>query len=193
MIAARVRSCFVLVAFAPAVVALAACSGAGNQDLFEGSGDPTVGSNATDPAPSPSASVTAPGSSGAVLPPRTEPTPPKKDEPEPPQATCTPEVEPNNDVARATVFTTSFCGKIASSGDVDHGRFTVPAGKTTIVFKIDQKGGEVSTRFFAGAVAVQPQGDEIRVVPGMPYTVQIRLANGEGGNRPTYELDVSFK
>lgn len=195
MLAARVRSWSflrVLPVLAPAMLALAGCSGAGNEDLFEGSGDPTFESNGTQPAPSPSASASASGSSGAVLPPAAEPTPPKNDD-EKPEPTCTAEAEPNNDLSRATVFTTRFCGKIESSNDVDHGRITVPAGKTTIVFKIDDKGGKVTTKFFAGAVAVQPQGDELRVVPGMPYTVQIRLASGEGGNRPTYEVDVSFK
>lgn len=198
MLAARSRSWSLLRALpllVPTMLALAGCSGAGNEDLFDGSGDPSSESNATQPAPSPSASASASasGSSGAALPPPSAPTPPPKNEDDPPQATCTPEAEPNNDLARATAFTTRFCGKIESGGDVDHGRFTVPAGKTTILFKVDDKGGKVTTKFFAGTVAVQPQGDELRVVPGMPYTVQIRLASGEGANRPTYEVDVSFK
>lgn len=199
MVAARVRSRSVLTSFAtsfgPAVVALAlvGCSGAGNQDLFDGDGDPRTDTNAV--TPSPSGSATAPASPGAVLPPNNPgTTPPKPEgEDERPAAKCTPEAEPNNDLAKATPFTTGLCGKIDSNNDVDYGRLTVPVGKTTIVFKHSEKGGKASYRFFAGAVPAQQSGDEVKVIPGMTYSVQVKLASGEGNNRPTYELDVEFK
>lgn len=145
--------------------------------------------------PSPSGSATAPASPGAVLPPGDPAaTPPKpKDEDKPPAPKCTPEAEPNNDLAKATPFTTGFCGKIDASNDVDYGRLDVPLGKTTIVFTHSEKGGKVSYRFFAGAAPAQQSGDEVKVIPGMTYSVQVKLASGEGNNRPTYELDVEFK
>ena len=37
-----------------------------------------------------------------------------------------------------------------------------------------------------------PLSESIEAIPGAAYTVQIKLANGNG-NTPSYQLDVAFK
>lgn len=188
------RSFDVLLACRAAALALVACSvacsGAGNQDLFEAAAEQDDTST-TLPAPS-----TASPDAGTTTP--SNPSTPTKDAgtPEPPAEPekCTQEKEPNNDVNKATPFTTGLCGKIDSSSDVDFGSFKVPQGAKSITWKHDENGGQLSYRFFVGGVPVPAaDDDELRVVPGATYAVQIRSASGNGGNRPTYELTVTIK
>jgi hypothetical protein len=177
-------------------VLVAACSGAGNDDLFESGQQSDTSSN--NPAPA----TTGTGGSATKTPPTTAPGTPEP-APEPPGTpnnpapdndTCTPEVEPNNDIAKATLFTSRFCGKIDSGSDVDFARFVVPKTATTVTFKHSEKSGRVSYRFFFGSVPVQPEGDQLTVIPGATYNVQMRLSqSGGSGDRPTYELDVAFQ
>jgi hypothetical protein len=195
MAAGRVASFSLLAGVAGLAALAAACSGAGNEDLFETGLTNETSSN--EPAPATSASGSAgktsptqpgtPGSEPTPLPPGTPPTTP------PAEGVCTPELEPNNDIAKATPFTSSLCGKIDSLSDVDYGRIVVPMTATTMTFTHAEKNGRVSYRFFFGNIPVQADANQLEVVPGATYNVQMRLTPNTGNDRPTYELAVSFK
>lgn len=175
--------------------ALAACSGAGNQDLFEGA---TEQNDTSTTLPSPSgASPSNPGAGTPATPPATNKdagtTPPDPD-PDPQPAKCTQEKEPNDDVAKATPFTTGLCGKIESGNDVDFGSFVVPPNAKSITWKHTESSGKLTYRFFIGGIQVPALDDDsLRVVPGATYAVQVKTASGNGGNRPSYELTVTIK
>jgi len=173
-----------------AALVLVSCSGAAGSDLF--AADETAAAP-TDPAP------TGTGTAHPV-PPLTEagtPEPPPvvpdagRPDVDPPTPTCTPESEPNNDVAHATAFTGSFCGKIAGANDVDFGRFLVPQNAKTMAITHAESGGKVSYRYYLNGQLL-PLSESIEAIPGAAYTVQIKLANGNG-NTPSYQLDVAFK
>jgi hypothetical protein len=185
------RSIVVLVA-AVATLALAACSGAGNQDLFESASEqsdtastlPTP-SNGTSGTPGTGAPSTPPGT--GKDPGTTQPTP------EPAADECTPEKEPNDEASKATPFKTGLCGKIDSSNDVDYGSFVVPANARSITWDHTES-ARVSYRFYVAGVPVPALDDEtLQVVPGATYTVQIKSGSTSGGNRPTYELTVDIQ
>jgi hypothetical protein len=165
-----------------ACVALAACSGAGNEDLFEASGD-QADQASTLPAP-----TTPTGTNDA---PKTN-TPAKPAQPAPtPTAKCTQEDEPNNDQRNATEFDTSICGKIDGNGDTDYASFEVPEDALNVTFKHTETGGKATYRFFLNGLQVsQSADDELRALPGATYTVQVR---GQNGDRPSYQLDVTFQ
>lgn len=191
-------SSLVVAPLAPLACALAlvACSGAGNDDLFAGSAeandistnDPSPaahpGTNPTvapPPSPSPAPGTGAPDA-GTVSPP--VPTPPS----------CTQEVEPNNDFAKATPFKASFCGKIDSAADVDYASFVVPVGAKTIDVKHAEKNGKAVYRYFLGGASLGSDPSALEAIPGATYTVQIRLdKSGSATALPTYELDVTFQ
>ncbi len=190
-----------LSAFAPLVCALAlvACSGAGNDDLFEGTGEAND-TSATSPAGATPPSGATPGGAtpgGATPTPAPAATPPPPDTnavPPPAAATCTPEIEPNNDVTKATPFKTSLCGKIDSASDVDYASFVVPKGATTIDVKHSEKNGKAAYRYFLGGAMLGTDPDLLEPIPGATYTVQIRLdRSGSTTALPTYELDIAFK
>lgn len=176
---ARARSSSVVVGLSVLVLALAACSGAGNQDLFEASDESDT--SAATPSSSPSDKGDGEG--------------PKKPDPGPAAQgdKCTPEREPNDDAEDATEFTTGFCGKIEDDDDVDYGTFVVPQDVTTMTWKIHETGGKAEYRFSVFGVSFSTNGDTMRAIPGATYQVQIKSASGNSGNRPTYELSVSFK
>lgn len=184
----------VLSALAPlAAFAFVACSGAGNQDLFEAAREHDDTSTTL---PDPSTTTTPDsGTTTPALPARPHPvedagTPEPPTDPEP----CTQEKEPNNDVNKATPFTTGLCGKIEASNDVDFGSFKVPQNAKSITWKHDENGGQLSYRFFVAGVSVPAVDDgALSVVPGATYAVQIRSASGNGDKRPTYELTVTIK
>jgi hypothetical protein len=164
------------------------CSGAGNEDLFDDSG-PASDTKLTSPAPSTSQKTPADTPSTPATP---APQPP--DNPDTKPAACTQEIEPNDTSSRATPFTSSFCGRIDTSGDVDYGTFEVPQDAQTIKVSHTEQNGSVTYRYFAEGFPVPVQGDEIELLPGMTtYTVQIRLANTGGGKQPSYRIDLSFK
>jgi hypothetical protein len=166
----------------PCALALTACSGAGNEDLFQ-------------PSSSDSASTTPSGSSETRSPSNGTPGSPAKDPGAQHTAACTPEVEPNDDVDNATSFTSGLCGKIDAPGDVDYGTFDVPADAKSITVRHTETGGKVTYKYAVQGVPIALQGDQLKAVPGATYTVQIRLDRSGGGNGglPSYELDVSFK
>jgi hypothetical protein len=172
---------------------LAGCSGAGNADLFEGSGNQNDIA-ATDPAPS-ATTPTPPSEVPDAGPP--VPVPPVRDagvDAPPPPPACTPEAEPNNDINHATTFTASLCGKIDSNNDVDFGRFVVPAGAKNLTITHAEQNGKVSYRYYLDGQLLPVNGGDINAIPGAVYSVQIKLSPaGSGGDRPTYQLDVSFK
>lgn len=185
MVVARARALSVAL-LSTLTVALVACAGAGNEDLFEASADQSE-TAATLPAP-----ATTPGTT-----PRPAPVTPGADAapaPAPVEEKCTPEKEPNNDVNRATEFTSCISGKIESANDVDWATFDVPLDALEVTLKHSEKNGKVSYRvFLQGGLVAQSADEELRVLPGATYTVQMRLAPGNNGNRPTYELNVAFK
>lgn len=162
-----------------ACLSLAACAGAGNQDLFEASADQAT----TPPAPTtPPANTDTPKPTTPGTPADPAPTPTAK---------CTQEDEPNNDQKNATGFTTSICGKIDGNGDTDYASFEVPEDALSVSFKHSETGGKASYRFFLNGLQVsQSADDELRTLPGATYTVQVR---GQNGDRPSYRLDVSFQ
>ena len=172
-------------------VVLAACSGAGNEDLFEETEQQDV--SKTDPAPTTTDPVkTTPGKTGETTTPGT-PAPPATPTTPPAADACTQEIEPNNDLVRATPFKERLCGKIDSATDVDYGRIIVPAKATTLTFKHSEKNGRLNYRFFLNSVPIQAN-EEINVLPGATYSVQIRPpTGGGGGDRPQYELEVAFQ
>jgi hypothetical protein len=173
------------------VPAVAACSGAGNQDLFE---DGTAEANDTSSA-EPTPSTQKPpsnGPSGST----TAPTPAGDDPGTPPQPTpaaCTQEAEKNDDPQSATRFQTSFCGKIGSSSDIDWASFVVPMDATSVDLTTSEKGGRATYRYFFLGQPIGSDVDELKVIPGATYFVQIRLDRDGGNGLPTYELDVAFK
>jgi hypothetical protein len=166
----------------PCALALAACSGAGNEDLFQ----PSQSNDST--TPSPSTSDKPSSSNGATTPPTKDTGPAQQAE------ACTPEAEPNNDVDNATSFTTGLCGKIGNQNDVDYGTFDVPGDAKSITIKHAETGGKVTYRYSFDGVPISLQGDQLKAIPGATYTVQIRLDRSGGGNGglPSYELGVSF-
>jgi hypothetical protein len=168
----------------PGAFALAACSGAGNEDLF------TPASSSDTSSTSPSGSNDKPSSSnGTTTPPTKAPGPPTQ------QEACTQESEPNNDVDNATSFTSGLCGKIGNQNDVDYGTFDVPGDAKGITITHAETGGKVTYRFALDGVPIPLQGDQLKAIPGATYTVQIRLdrSGGGTGGLPGYELYVSFK
>ncbi|MDB4937868.1 MAG: hypothetical protein JWP87_4840 [Labilithrix sp.] len=182
---AGVRSLSVLALLV--VPGLAACAGAGNQDLFDETAEGNDTSSA-DPTPS---SQKPPGTSSTPA-----PTPGAKD-PEGPQANpgaCTQEVESNDDKQSATKFQTSLCGKIDSANDIDWASFTVPVDAKTVSLTTSEKGGAATYRYYLLGQSIGTNVDELKVLPGATYMVQIRpnRDNGNGG-LPTYQLDVSFQ
>lgn len=170
----------------PCALALTACSGAGNEDLFQ---SPPSDSSLT-PSPSTSGSSDTPSPSNGK-----RPATPAKNPGAPQTAACTPEVEPNDDVEHATPFTSGMCGNIDTPNDVDYGVFDVPADARSITVKHTETGGKVAYKFSLDGVPIALQGDQLRAVPGATYVVQIRLDRSGGGNGglPSYELYVSFK
>jgi len=181
MVAARARTLSILACLALAASALAACSGAGNEDLFEASNDQSE-TTTTLPA------TTKPATPDA----RAPSTPPKDPTPAPvPTAKCTQEDEPNNDQRNATEFQTSICGKIDGNGDTDYASFEVPDDALGVSFKHTETGGKATYRFFLNGLQVPGSvDDELRAIPGQTYTVQVR---GQNGDKPSYQLDVSFQ
>ncbi|HSO36034.1 MAG TPA: hypothetical protein VLT33_26080 [Labilithrix sp.] len=178
-------------ALALAALVLTACSGAAGSELFA-PGDPND-TSPTDPAPS----ATTPDPTPPVPdagPPEPPPVVPDAGRPdaEPPVPTCTQEAEPDNDLSHATVFTASLCGKIDSASDVDFGKFVVPLNAKSLAITHEEKGGKVSYRYYRNGQQLQAS-DALDAIPGATYSVQIRLANGNPNDRPTYQLNVSFK
>ena len=174
-----------------AAVVLVGCSGAAGSDLF--SADQTA--SPTDPAPTGSTpDPTPPLPDSGTVDPTPLPDAARPDAPDP-TPTCTPEAEPNNDLAHATAFTTSFCGKIATANDVDFGTFKVPQNAKDMQITHVENGGKVIYRYYLEGQLL-PLSDSIDAIPGATYTVQIKLATGNGngnGNTPSYQLDVQFK
>jgi hypothetical protein len=182
---------------------LVGCGGAGNEDLFNGDpgqpaaledndtaeSDPVSSTKKDAPAP-PSAAAPAPSVPATPSDPATPPATPDPD----PAPSCTHTAEPNNDLGHATTFTTSLCGKIDSASDVDFGSFVVPAGKTQISIKHDEQGGKVAYRYYLQGILLPLAGDGMIVIPGLTYSVQMKLSpSSNAADRPTYQLDVSFK
>jgi len=183
--------------FAGASLGAVACSGATNQDLFDGtSAENDV--NGTLPTPSPSTSTgTSGGTSGTPTAPPTSttptPTPPTEPEPE----ACVTEKENNNSAATANEFKTCFKGQLANSGDVDWGSFTVPAGTKTTAWTHKESGGKVTYRFQVEGIPVDigPGADgELKLQAGATYVVRVGVQTGSGGSgAKTWELNLSFK
>jgi hypothetical protein len=166
---------------------LAACAGAGDQDVFERSSRRSETSS-TDPSPAaPPAGPEDDGSQAGT--PATGTTPPTPA----PAPACAAESEPNDDMAKATPFTSRFCGRVESRDDVDYGSFVAPTGATKITFKHSDKGGKTAYRVFVANVPIQIIDGPVRAIPGATYTVRVALAEGGGGAQPTYELDVEFE
>lgn len=196
-----VRS-FAVVALLVVAPALAACSGADDQDVLA----PSAGSDtsSTEPAPAaasgPSASSAPSGSAGGTdgTAPGTDPAaPPAKGQPAPDQPAapaCTPEVEPNNDFAHASPFTDSVCGKIGSAADIDDVSFVVPNDADVVRVQHTEMNGRAAYRYFRDGAAVTLDNGELEVVPGATYVIQVRLdkSNGGSGSLPSYEIDVAF-
>ena len=200
MSAVRVRALAIL------TVVLVGCSGAGNQDLFDdsASGNATSSVNPTTPAGStktPGASDTKTPSDGAPAPTTPAPTPTMPVDPVQPPADngkCTAEIEPNDTAAKATAFTSRFCGKIDTASDVDFGTFVVPKGAQSIVIQHSEKGGSVTYRYLVNGVSMPAIdiGDiQLDVVPGTTYAISARASQFQNGSgqHPTYEVDVTFK
>ncbi len=197
MVSARSISTVLRLASLACALAVVACSGAGNEDLFAGAAEANdTSTNEPSAAPSPSAgaktggTTPTPGSSPSPPPPDTGTVPP----PAPTTATCTPEIEPNNDPAKATPFKTAFCGKIDSVADVDYASFVVPMGAKTIDVKHSEKNGKAVYRYFLGGASLGSDPGALEPIPGATYTVQIHLdKSGSATALPTYELDVAFQ
>lgn len=195
--------------FTATVLALqvAACSGADSKEVF-GPSSPENDTSASNPAPnasadSPSPADPAPSASAPETPgtpstsgtsePTPAPTAAPTAAPTPPAApaSCTQEVEPNNDAAQATPFTSRFCGRIDNGSDADFASFVVPANANAITLTHSEKGGDVTYRYFANGVPILGDDPVLPAIPGTTYTVRTTSTNG-GGKHPTYEIDVSF-
>ena len=193
---AAASTCALLASFALGAVA---CSGATNQDLFEGN---TAESdvNGTLPTPSPSASTsgTSGGTSGSgTTPAPTSTTPGSTPPTEPEPDACVTEKENNNSAANANDFKTCFKGQLANNNDVDWGSFTVPAGTKTTAWTHKETGGKVTYRFQMEGIPVDvgpgPDG-ELRLQAGATYVVRVGVQTGTGGNNAkSWELNLSFK
>jgi hypothetical protein len=178
-----------------AALVLVGCSGAAGSDLF--AADQTA-TSPTDPSPTGTGTTTPEPTpplpdGGTIDPPPVVPDAGRPDV-DPPTPTCTPEAEPNNDLAHATPFTASFCGKIAGSNDVDFGRFVVPQNAKSMAISHSENGGKVNYRYYLNGQLLA-LSDSIDAIPGATYTVQIKLATGSGNGNgtPSYQLDVAFK
>ena len=175
---------------------LVGCSGAGNADLFNGDpGEPASAeqndTSASDPGPSTNKQQpTVPGQFAAAPPPAAD-TPPVAPDPMP---KCPQEAEPNNDINKATLFTTSLCGQIGTASDVDFVSFVVPAGKTEVAIKHDAKGGKIAYRYYLQGIYLPIGGDGMKVIPGATYSIQMKLSpTSASTDRPSYQVDISFK
>ena len=182
-------------------LAVVACSGAGNGDLFAGAaGANDTSANEPSAAQSPSGatttggSVPTPGSSPSPVPNTGSPDTGSVPPPAPTAPTCTPEIEPNNDPAKATPFKAAFCGKIDSAADVDYASLVVPMGAKTIGVKHSEKNGKAVYRYFLGGTSLGSDPSALEPIPGATYTVQIHLdKSGSATALPTYELDIAFQ
>lgn len=184
---------------------LVGCSGAGNSDLFTGAPGEPGSSEPEVTASEPTTSTkkqqpTAPGEPAAApapaAPAPAAPTPPATtpDPAPPPAPTCTHEDEPNDEIHKATSFTTSICGKINTASDIDYVSFVVPPGKTEIAIKHDETGGKVAYRYYIQGIYLPFAGDGMTVIPGVTYSIQMKLApTSATADRPNYQVDISFK
>lgn len=176
-------------------IALCACSGAGNQDLFEGSStESDVQGTLPTPTPSPS-----PSPSNAPTSTTTPPSapPPAAPAPTPQPETCVAEKENNNTQANANEFKTCFKGQLSNNNDVDFGVFTVPAGTKSTAWTHKESGGKVAYRFQMEGLPIDvgPGIDgELRLTAGETYVVRVAPQNtGGGGGTKTWELNLTFK
>ena len=104
---------------------------------------------------------------------------------------CTEEDEPNDVAGSATPFTKSLCGKVDGGGDLDYGKFVVPAGKTKVTLNHTESGNFVEYRFIYSNLTVPQVGGSILAIPGGTYYLLVRLSPGHS-NKPTYRADLSF-
>lgn len=183
-----------MIRYAPLFIAsLAACSGAGNQDLFVGSS--STESDVAGTLPTPTASPTS-APTGTTTPPSTPP--PATPTPTPQPETCVAEKEGNNSAANANEFKTCFKGQLSTNNDVDYGAFEVPAGTKSTVWTHKESGGKVTYRFQLEGLPVDvgPSADgELRLMAGEKYVVRVAVQNagtGGGGGTKTWELNLAF-
>jgi|GEM_PF-6637651 len=180
------------------LASLVACSGAGNQDLFEGNA--TASDISFNEPETPSGTTTAPAASTETEGADAGPSSPAPPTPPPPAdagtadaapaETCTLETEPNNTMATPNAFTTCFRGEVESSKDVEYGRFTMPATAREVRWTHDDDGGKVAFRFFLNGVPVLTKNNKlVAPIPGATYLVQVRTTQ----SRPTWELRLTFE
>ena len=192
----------------PAVVLLGAvaCSGAADSDLLgpasSGTSPPSDASSRGADSPSaakggaqqtgapasvPTAAPTpAPAPTGTQAPP-----PPPGD----PPAACTPEAEPNDGLQRATPFTSSICGVVDKSIDVDFVEIEAPPNAHKLKFQATETTGRLSYRIFEdGGLRVQnaPASTTLTVDPGSTYAIRV-TAGQIGLDKIPYEIKVSFE
>jgi hypothetical protein len=177
--------------FSFVAIFLVACSGAGNEDLF--GSPPNRGVAAIDPPkttmPNPpadknkgSGSATPPSSSGGG-------NDQGQDNDNPPA--CTKEVEPNDTMKNATPFTSSFCGQIATKGDVDYGKIIAPANAKRMKYTVTSPDGKLTWRLYADGIPMPDEATAAMAIPGATYTFELSQTPGSGGH-PSYEVDVTF-
>ncbi|MBS2015768.1 MAG: hypothetical protein JST00_22970 [Deltaproteobacteria bacterium] len=199
MLASRLLATAVVASSSALALASSGCSGAENQDLFQGtSAESDV--QGTLPAPSPSSTSpsdsTSPPSSSGATPAPTSTTPPSTPPSTPPAEACVVEKEPNNVAATATAFKTCLKGQLANNADVDFGSFEVPAGTKSTSWSHKESGGNVIYRFQMEGLPVDVGGSDgdLRLQPGQRYVVRVAPKNpGNGGSAKTWELELSFK
>ncbi len=113
----------------------------------------------------------------------------------PPPASCTMEVEPNNEAHRATRFAACIDGSLKKS-DVDFVEIVAPARTTKVSIAHEESGGKVSYRVYIDGMPLSAftgdAPDYIPAVASATYRFQIQ-PSGAGGGARTYRLDVSFE
>lgn len=191
----------------PAVilVALPACSGAADSGLFgpgadmsSSPGEPSASSSsggesgtstATDDRAPTTPGVPAPAPTSAPTPkPETPPAPPT------PQPACTPELEPNDLLQRATPFTKSVCGALDRPLDVDFVAIVAPAGARKMKM-VATESARLSYRILEdGDVKVgnAPATTTISVDEGSTYAIRVSSAQ-IAIDKATYEIEVIFE
>ena len=94
-----------------------------------------------------------------------------------------PEIEPNNDAATASAFVTSMCGVISAPGaESDFLKYQLK--DTTNFMNIQFKGNVTLTFRISGQTVVWGNGKfpQIPIVNGMPYSLEVKSANGKPQN-----------
>lgn len=182
----------------PLLVAVTACSGAEESDLF--GPEPSGGASA---APGSSTDPTTPepaDGSGSSSPDGTdEPAPSPSDPgtapaPGAPKPVCAAESLDNDELRKADEFDACIAGKLIGK-EVDYVSTVAPANAKQVFIKHTESGGKVAYRMFVNGFSASftdTVPDEIPAVPNAKYTFKLEPTGGTIGDRD-WQLEVTFQ